>query len=64
VPASDLSSLPQSNIEQCGACASEGGVDCTQIEGVAAVGCVAGVCEIWSCEDGFTYDAAKGACVA
>ncbi|BGO97020.1 Antifreeze glycopeptide AFGP polyprotein [Rhodotorula toruloides ATCC 204091] len=53
-----------SNIEQCGACASEGGVDCTQIEGVAAVGCVAGVCEIWSCEDGFTYDAAKGACVA
>ncbi|BGP23536.1 antifreeze glycopeptide AFGP polyprotein [Rhodotorula toruloides] len=53
-----------SNIEQCGACASEGGVDCTQIEGVAAVGCVAGVCEIWSCEDGFTYNEAKGACVA
>ncbi|BGP30854.1 hypothetical protein JCM10296v2_002613 [Rhodotorula toruloides] len=53
-----------SNIEQCGACASEAGVDCTQIEGVAAFGCVAGVCEIWSCEDGSTYDAAEGACVA
>ncbi|KAK4331753.1 hypothetical protein RTBOTA2_001211 [Rhodotorula toruloides] len=53
-----------SNIEQCGACASEGGVDCTQIEGAAAVGCVAGVCEIWSCAEGFTYNEAKGACVA
>ncbi|BGP46845.1 hypothetical protein JCM10450v2_002695 [Rhodotorula kratochvilovae] len=51
-----------SNIEQCGACASQGGVDCTAIEGVAAVGCVAGTCEIWSCEDGFTYDAAAAAC--
>ncbi|GAA5965984.1 hypothetical protein JCM8115_004786 [Rhodotorula mucilaginosa] len=53
-----------SNIEQCGACASAGGVDCTAIEGVAAVGCVAGVCEIWSCEDGFSFDADKAACVA
>ncbi|GAA6050916.1 hypothetical protein JCM3770_002536 [Rhodotorula araucariae] len=52
-----------SNIEQCGACASQGGVDCTAIEGVAAVGCVAGTCEIWSCEDGFTYDAAVAACI-
>ncbi|GAA6011320.1 hypothetical protein JCM10207_008298 [Rhodosporidiobolus poonsookiae] len=54
----------QSNLEQCGACASSGGVDCTAIEGADAVGCVAGVCEIWSCHDGFTYDAAAGACVA
>ncbi|GAA5943666.1 hypothetical protein JCM3775_001327 [Rhodotorula graminis] len=53
-----------SNIEQCGACASAGGVDCTAIEGVAAVGCVAGTCEIWSCEDGFTFDAATGACTS
>ncbi|TNY24519.1 antifreeze glycopeptide AFGP poly protein [Rhodotorula diobovata] len=53
-----------SNIEQCGACASQGGVDCTAIEGVAAVGCVAGTCEIWSCEDGFTYDAASGSCTS
>ncbi|TKA58329.1 hypothetical protein B0A53_00067 [Rhodotorula sp. CCFEE 5036] len=52
-----------SNIEQCGGCASEGGVDCTSIEGVAAVGCVAGVCEIWSCEDGYSFDADQGLCV-
>ncbi|BGP46863.1 hypothetical protein JCM10450v2_002714 [Rhodotorula kratochvilovae] len=52
------------NIEQCGACASVGGVDCTQLDHVGAVGCVAGVCEIWSCEDGYTFDAAKGACSA
>lgn len=55
---------PQSNIEQCGACASEGGVDCTTLEGVSAVGCVAGSCEIWSCEDGFTYDPTSSVCVA
>ncbi|BGP57069.1 hypothetical protein JCM8202_006298 [Rhodotorula sphaerocarpa] len=54
----------QSNIEQCGACASEGGVDCTQLAGVDAVGCVAGSCEIWSCQDNYTYDAISGACVA
>ncbi|BGP54521.1 hypothetical protein JCM8202_001604 [Rhodotorula sphaerocarpa] len=53
-----------SNIEQCGACASEGGVDCTQIEGAEAVGCVAGTCEIWSCADGYSFDADKAACVA
>ncbi|BGP54544.1 hypothetical protein JCM8202_001624 [Rhodotorula sphaerocarpa] len=53
-----------SNIEQCGACASEGGVDCTTLEGVSAVGCVAGSCEIWSCEDGFTYDPTSSVCVA
>ncbi|BGP14336.1 hypothetical protein JCM10213_004464 [Rhodosporidiobolus nylandii] len=54
----------QTNLEQCGACASNGGVDCTALPGVAAVGCNSGVCEIWSCEDGFTYDAAAGACTA
>ncbi|GAA5833649.1 hypothetical protein JCM3766R1_002599 [Sporobolomyces carnicolor] len=27
------------NIEQCGGCAGQGGVDCTAIEGVGAVGC-------------------------
>ncbi|GAA5975672.1 hypothetical protein JCM10908_005237 [Rhodotorula pacifica] len=52
------------NIEQCGGCASAGGVDCTAIEGVAAVGCVAGTCEIWSCEDGYTFDAESAICVA
>ena len=37
-----------SNIEQCGACASEGGVDCTALPGVESVGCVAGSCEVRS----------------
>ena len=46
------------------AAASAGGVDCTAIEGVAAVGCVAGVCEIWSCEDGYSFDADQGLCVS
>lgn len=36
----------QSNLEQCGACASSGGMDCTALPGVEAVGCVAGVCEV------------------
>ncbi|GAA5828391.1 hypothetical protein JCM11251_006224 [Rhodosporidiobolus azoricus] len=53
-----------SNIEQCGACATSGGVDCSSLPGVEAVGCVAGVCEIWSCADGHLYDAEAGACVA
>ncbi|GAA5839864.1 hypothetical protein JCM11251_001235 [Rhodosporidiobolus azoricus] len=54
----------ESNIEQCGACASAGGVDCTQIEGVEAVGCVAGVCEVWSCATGYIWSSSKSACVA
>ncbi|GAA5863610.1 hypothetical protein JCM8547_003665 [Rhodosporidiobolus lusitaniae] len=45
-----------SNIEQCGACASQGGVDCTAIEGAESVGCVAGVCEIWACSEGFEWN--------
>ncbi|GAA5998877.1 uncharacterized protein JCM10292_005766 [Rhodotorula paludigena] len=53
-----------SNLEQCGACALDGGVDCTALPGVAAVGCQAGVCEIWSCETGFEYNAVDAACVA
>ncbi|KWU42135.1 hypothetical protein RHOSPDRAFT_21780 [Rhodotorula sp. JG-1b] len=52
-----------SNIEQCGACASSGGVDCTQIPGVASVACVQGSCEVWSCEEGLEYDAEQGACL-
>ncbi|GAA5887283.1 hypothetical protein JCM6882_002474 [Rhodosporidiobolus microsporus] len=54
----------QSNIEQCGACASAGGVDCTQIEGVEAVGCVAGTCEVWSCATNYEWSSSKSACVA
>lgn len=54
---------PQSNLEQCGACASAGGIDCTQIAGATAVGCVAGVCEVWACEDGYSFDATAASCV-
>ncbi|BGP38399.1 hypothetical protein JCM10450v2_002344 [Rhodotorula kratochvilovae] len=54
----------QSNLEQCGACATEGGVDCTTLPGVESVGCVAGTCEIWSCADGYNWDAATSTCVA
>ncbi|GAA5875999.1 hypothetical protein JCM1840_006242 [Sporobolomyces johnsonii] len=54
----------QSNLEQCGACASQGGIDCTSLPGVEAVGCVAGVCEIWSCQDGYAYNAETSACEA
>jgi hypothetical protein len=53
-----------SNLEQCGACASAGGVDCTSLPGVEAVGCVAGQCEIWSCAEGFAWDAATSSCSA
>ncbi|GAA5969703.1 hypothetical protein JCM11641_008010 [Rhodosporidiobolus odoratus] len=53
-----------SNLEQCGGCASQGGVDCTAIAGAESVGCVDSVCEIWSCQEGFSYDAEKEACVS
>ncbi|GAA5979898.1 hypothetical protein JCM10908_001457 [Rhodotorula pacifica] len=51
------------NLEQCGACAADGGVDCTVIEGVASVGCVDGQCEIWACDDGYLFNSATGECV-
>ncbi|GAA5844255.1 hypothetical protein JCM9279_001741 [Rhodotorula babjevae] len=54
----------QSALEQCGACAAQGGVDCTALPNVAAVGCVQGVCEVWACEDGFLFDPIAAACVA
>ncbi|KPV73420.1 uncharacterized protein RHOBADRAFT_45997 [Rhodotorula graminis WP1] len=53
-----------SALEQCGACAAQGGVDCTALPNVAAVGCVQGVCEVWACEDGFLFDPISTACVA
>jgi len=51
-----------SNLEQCGACALDGGVDCTAIPGVDAVGCVAGKCEIWACAEGYAFDASSSTC--
>ena len=34
----------QSDLEQCGDCASRGGVDCSAMPGVASVECVEGAC--------------------
>ncbi|KAI5477850.1 hypothetical protein MNV49_005835 [Pseudohyphozyma bogoriensis] len=51
------------NLEQCGGCAADGGVDCTAIPGVESVGCVDGVCEIWSCAEGFSWDGKTAECV-
>mgnify|MGYP006876479786 FL=1 len=54
----------QNNLEQCGGCsADDGGVDCTTLRGVAGVGCVAGRCEIWTCEDGYDFVSPSGICV-
>ncbi|GAA5953109.1 hypothetical protein JCM3765_007412 [Sporobolomyces pararoseus] len=53
-----------SSLEQCGGCAGQGGVDCTVIEGVAAVGCEQGRCSIYSCLDGYTWDALTQSCLA
>ncbi|GAA6063426.1 hypothetical protein JCM10212_002612 [Sporobolomyces blumeae] len=52
-----------SSLEACGGCPGIG-QDCTAITGVEGVGCVSGQCEIWSCADGFTYDAETSSCVA
>ncbi|KAI5478245.1 formin binding protein [Pseudohyphozyma bogoriensis] len=51
------------NLEQCGACASQGGVDCTALPGVDAVGCVEGKCEIWACQNTHVWDAATASCI-
>ncbi|GAA5886463.1 hypothetical protein JCM16303_001418 [Sporobolomyces ruberrimus] len=53
-----------SSLEQCGGCAGQGGVDCTALPGVESVGCSAGVCEVYSCSEGFTWSASADACVA
>ncbi|GAA5834090.1 hypothetical protein JCM11251_003615 [Rhodosporidiobolus azoricus] len=53
-----------SSLEQCGGCASSGGVDCTALPGVASVGCVAGTCEIWACAEGYKWDTTTQSCVA
>ncbi|GAA5993255.1 hypothetical protein JCM10908_004534 [Rhodotorula pacifica] len=44
------------SLEHCGACSLHGGTDCTSLPGVAAVGCVKGLCEVWACEDGWEVD--------
>ncbi|GAA5856230.1 hypothetical protein JCM8547_000831 [Rhodosporidiobolus lusitaniae] len=50
-----------SNLEQCGACANDQGVDCTALPGVAGVVCVQGTCVVESCE--VDRDLVDGACL-
>ncbi|KAK4704664.1 hypothetical protein P7C70_g1542, partial [Phenoliferia sp. Uapishka_3] len=64
VPLAHRFTVLQSNLEQCGACSSSGGADCTALPGVDAVGCVAGVCEIWACAEGFAWDVSAASCSA
>ncbi|KAH9946622.1 protein priA [Amylocystis lapponica] len=56
VSSSDFECIsPESDIESCGGCLSTGeGKDCTAMEGVWNVGCEAGVCAVYTCQDGFT----------
>ncbi|KAI5480623.1 hypothetical protein MNV49_000319 [Pseudohyphozyma bogoriensis] len=51
------------NVEQCGACASQGGINCAEIPGVESVGCVDGQCEIWSCAETHVWDASSASCL-
>ncbi|GAA5993144.1 hypothetical protein JCM10908_001309 [Rhodotorula pacifica] len=49
------------DLEQCGGCSGYG-TDCTALEGVYAVGCVRGRCEIWACEEGYKYEPRRREC--
>ncbi|GAA5886032.1 hypothetical protein JCM5296_007068 [Sporobolomyces johnsonii] len=53
----------QTNLSQCGACRSDGGIDCSALRGVASTGCVDGRCEIWACSPGFDWLEETGSCV-
>ncbi|BGP18845.1 hypothetical protein JCM10213v2_006925 [Rhodosporidiobolus nylandii] len=51
-------------LDSCGGCASTGeGVDCTRIRGAAGVGCEAGVCRVFSCENGWKPSLDGSKCV-
>ncbi|GAA5985968.1 hypothetical protein JCM10908_006353 [Rhodotorula pacifica] len=50
------------NLEQCGGCFATGGKDCTSMKGADAVGCIAGACEIWSCQKGYRLNGTGTAC--
>jgi hypothetical protein len=43
-----------SNLEACGGCPGEGGVDCTALYGAVDVTCRKGRCHIEECEEGLT----------
>ncbi|GAA6020700.1 hypothetical protein JCM8202_004546 [Rhodotorula sphaerocarpa] len=51
-----------SNLYQCGGCYGQGGTDCSTIPGADAVGCIAGRCESWSCQEGFSINSSGTAC--
>jgi len=52
------------NIESCGGCVAEGkGVDCTAIEGVSDVACIAAKCVVSTCRKGWKVDAEHATCV-
>ncbi|GAA6009351.1 hypothetical protein JCM11491_004285 [Sporobolomyces phaffii] len=53
-----------SNLESCGGCPGQGGVDCSALAGVSASSCVDSVCEIWACLDSHVWSAEDQACVA
>ncbi|GAA5896221.1 hypothetical protein JCM6882_008522 [Rhodosporidiobolus microsporus] len=51
-------------LDSCGGCASTGeGVDCTNIRGAAGVGCEAGHCVVFSCENGWKPSLKGDKCV-
>jgi len=52
-----------SNLEQCGGCANDGGVDCTDLPGVEGVMCDAGRCVVLSCKPGLERSTDLAACV-
>jgi hypothetical protein len=55
---------PEEDLESCGGCTSLGqGVDCTAIAGSRAVGCTAGLCEVYTCERGFAVGPDGRSCV-
>ncbi|GAA5840701.1 hypothetical protein JCM3766R1_000516 [Sporobolomyces carnicolor] len=52
-----------SNLESCGGCPGQGGVDCSALPGVSASSCQDSRCEIWACLDTHRWSAEDEACV-
>ncbi|GAA6008975.1 hypothetical protein JCM10207_004051 [Rhodosporidiobolus poonsookiae] len=53
----------ETNIEQCGGCAVDGGFDCSSLPGVDAVSCNRGMCHVLGCSKGYTFHFRRRACV-
>jgi hypothetical protein len=43
-----------SDLESCGGCVHDGGVDCSALPGVSSVSCVSGQCQLYSCSKGYS----------